>query len=113
MSGAAPPAPPSSPAVLARASERCEAEYLRYSAPTAKLTGFFAQSCSGVSPLITPRSCDSVVSTLLLACWLTKLTMSGVIEPEGPKTLIGVQELAVLKQPVLLASRACWVRDRS
>src|SRR5690348_4443177 len=97
----------------------CEV-YLRYSAPTAKLTGFLAQSCSGVSPLIVPRACDSRVRTWVVDGWLMKAAMSGVILPSGPNRLSGTQP-AELDAPVgrpvvkqlggLVAQTAARVRD--
>src|SRR5690349_1253533 len=106
MSGAAPPAPPSSPALLASESEICCAWYLRYSAPTAKLTGFLAQSWSGVSPLIVPRACESCDLTFVLACWLTNAAIAGVIVPVMPNGLKGTQLLLVSKQVVVFVARS-------
>src|SRR5437763_795594 len=119
-SGTAPPAPPSSPGVFASVSACWLARYLRYSAPTAKLTGFLAQSCSGVSPLIVPRPCDSTERVLVVDCWLMKAAICGVIEPSGPKMFSGTQPdaldapvgRAVVKQVVALVAHSdCRTRE--
>src|SRR6266404_8307092 len=108
MSGAAPPAPPSSPACLASESERCRAWYFRYSPPTAKLTGFLAQSCRGVSPLIVARACESSDLTWVLAAWLMNEAIAGVIVPGPPNILSGTQLLVVVKQVVVLVASNPW-----
>src|SRR5690348_13749227 len=104
MSGAAPPAPPNSPAVFASRSARCEAVYLRYSAPTAKLTGLRAHSDNGVSPLIVARPCESFERTRVVDSWLMKPAMAGVMLPSGPKMFSGTQLFVVVKQLVVLVA---------
>src|SRR3989344_3152742 len=99
MSGAAPPAPPSSPGVLARRSDACCALYLRYSPPIAKPIGCTAPGeAKPRSPEMIARACASEVRLVVELFSVRKSAIEGVIEPSGPNRLMGTQSALPLWQ---------------
>src|SRR5688500_9577686 len=109
MSGAAPPAPPSSPAVLARTSDTCSARYLRSSAPTATLIGLSARGgLAPASPLMIPRVCDRRDLLVEVLASLTKSACAGVIVPSAPNTFKGTQLPVVVMQLSGLVASSAW-----